>query len=534
MGSRVIDGLKTNTNYSFYVRAKNVFGIWSDMPTTVSHTTSRDTSAPGSPSGFTVTTVPSLFLFNWNKNSEIDIRGGGYKLYVNTTNDSGNAKLLKEIGYTSEWAVVGIGDKTNDNTITIAADTTYYFWLSVVDASGNESGRVASSPTSASTTSAASAGETIPKSLIDAKGDLIVGQANDTPARLAVGTDGYILTADSAQTLGVRWSPHDKATHDALDIDADTVDDKHESDFVLLDGRSGGQTVYGGTAASEDLVLRSTSHTTKGDIILADDGGNVGIGTTGPINKLDVSGNLGVLGGNYLRLYDSVNSTWASVNFDGSSVNADYPWYFTNSEVSIVTAGNVGIGTSSLPSGGGTPVLAMAQASGNPTGIPSDTAGIFAKDVGGTCELFAFDEAGNVTQLSAHPQDLIDQIPDTVELPHFAVAENIYLGKRIGIDLVTLAREVEHLTGAKLIYEFDFTASNWDEDQAKLVAARNEAREAALQQLAKLEDQITSETDEAKVQQLIKEKDAIVVPEPYNPKPMPSWLARRLNRLASR
>lgn len=43
------------------------------------------------------------------------------------------------------------------------------------------------------------------KSLVDAKGDLIVGTANDAVARLPVGTNGYVLTADSAQAAGVKW-----------------------------------------------------------------------------------------------------------------------------------------------------------------------------------------------------------------------------------------------------------------------------------------------------------------------------------------
>jgi hypothetical protein len=41
--------------------------------------------------------------------------------------------------------------------------------------------------------------------LIDAKGDLIVGTADNTPARVAVGTDGQVLAADSGETAGVTW-----------------------------------------------------------------------------------------------------------------------------------------------------------------------------------------------------------------------------------------------------------------------------------------------------------------------------------------
>ncbi len=42
--------------------------------------------------------------------------------------------------------------------------------------------------------------------LIDAKGDLLVGSAPDTLARLPVGANGTKLLADSAQTLGVYWA----------------------------------------------------------------------------------------------------------------------------------------------------------------------------------------------------------------------------------------------------------------------------------------------------------------------------------------
>lgn len=46
----------------------------------------------------------------------------------------------------------------------------------------------------------------VPKSTVDAKGDLLVGTANDTVGRLAVGSNGQVLTADSAEATGAKWA----------------------------------------------------------------------------------------------------------------------------------------------------------------------------------------------------------------------------------------------------------------------------------------------------------------------------------------
>jgi trimeric autotransporter adhesin len=63
--------------------------------------------------------------------------------------------------------------------------------------------------------------DAILKTIVDAKGDLIAATGADAVARVALGSNGQVLTADSTQAAGVRWST--PTTLD-LTINAKTAD----------------------------------------------------------------------------------------------------------------------------------------------------------------------------------------------------------------------------------------------------------------------------------------------------------------------
>ena len=59
----------------------------------------------------------------------------------------------------------------------------------------------------------------ISKTIVDAKGDLIVASADNTPTRLAVGaTDGFVLTVDSTTGTGLKWAVAAAPVDDPLPV----------------------------------------------------------------------------------------------------------------------------------------------------------------------------------------------------------------------------------------------------------------------------------------------------------------------------
>lgn len=82
----------------------------------------------------------------------------------------------------------------------------------------------------------------IPPEIVNAKGDLIVGAADDVPDRLAVGSNGQVLQAASAQPLGMGWASLTKS-----DVGLANVDNTSDANKPVS---SATQTALNGKAAT--------------------------------------------------------------------------------------------------------------------------------------------------------------------------------------------------------------------------------------------------------------------------------------------
>jgi hypothetical protein len=88
------------------------------------------------------------------------------------------------------------------------ATTTNYSWTTPDDTALVKDGAAAirSLGTAIDSTVFTNAGAAVTKATVDAKGDLIAGTADNTVARLAVGANDTVLTADSSTATGLKWA----------------------------------------------------------------------------------------------------------------------------------------------------------------------------------------------------------------------------------------------------------------------------------------------------------------------------------------
>ena len=207
----------------------------------------------------------------------------------------------------------------------------------------------------------------IQNAIVDAKGDLIAATAADTPARLAVGTNGQVLTADSTAATGLAWATAASGSMTSIasgslsgaSLNLTSISSSYKSLYLILDS-------YSLTAAgSITLRVNSDSGTNYNYVYIGSENGtfrNAQLLTQGVVDLL-ANGSYSCASGNNKNLlvvsipnYASANTgkvietfnTWlASTALTRALMKGFISYTGTNAAISTVT-----IGTSSTFNGG--------------------------------------------------------------------------------------------------------------------------------------------------------------------------------------
>jgi|LakMenEpi03Aug12_release.lakeMendotaPanAssembly.Ray.scaffolds.fasta_scaffold15806_8 hypothetical protein len=150
------------------------------------------------------------------------------------------------------------------------------------------------------------------EALVDAKGDLLVASAADTVTRLAAGTNGYVLTANSGATNGIEWAaPAAVGVFDSsISFEGATAND-HETTLQVTDPTADRTITL--PDATGQVVLRDTTDTLTNKTISLSN--NTFSGTTSEFNTALTDANFVTTGDT-----GTVTSTMIA---DGTIVDAD-------------------------------------------------------------------------------------------------------------------------------------------------------------------------------------------------------------------
>lgn len=127
--------------------------------------------------------------FTWINNDQGDITGITATSPLTGGGTSGAITVGIQASSTTQSGAVQLTDSTSSTSTTTAATPN----------------SVKTSYDLANTANTKAQGD-ISASIVDAKGDLIAATAADAVARLAVGTNGQVLTADSTAATGIKWA----------------------------------------------------------------------------------------------------------------------------------------------------------------------------------------------------------------------------------------------------------------------------------------------------------------------------------------
>jgi len=204
--------------------------------------------------------------------------------------------------------------------------------------------------------------------IVDAKGDLIVGTAADTAARLAVGSNNQVLVADSAETTGVKWAAVPGGGYVAVDTIWDAKGDIVAASAADTAARlavgTNGQVLTADSAQTLGVKWATPSAgagvsgdsiwDTKGDLAVAtaaDTASKLAVGSNGQVLTADSTQSTGVkwaaaAGGGYITRITDTTLGSDTANFDFTSIPGTYAHLLIviNCRCSLAaTEGTVGI-----------------------------------------------------------------------------------------------------------------------------------------------------------------------------------------------
>ena len=242
-----------------------------------------------------------------------------------------------------------------------------------------------------------------------------------------------------------------------------------------------------------------------------------------------------------LGLTDSDNAGDGTEFFIGQSTGG------ADADFWIGTDGNVGIGSTTSPTGTATKVLWFGDNAGVPI-MAASTAGIFGSDTATVMEMYAVDENGNESILSgnteAYPKDMVvsSNFPHVHPNTQGFVGLRTFISEHRAIELLQdLLRNQGMLQANEYIIKHtNFTPQkNWEDNQEVQKERRDQQIQRIQDRFSKLDNQIADkmieidiETDLEKKLKLINERNAlqaesvkIVVPGKFIKKnPGSQWL----------
>lgn len=187
-------------------------------------------------------------------------------------------------------------------------------------------------------------GSGIDPTIVDAKGDLIAGTAADTVARLAAGTDGKVLSANSAEATGLEWVTPSAGGATNIDGLSDAYRDGTAKNLFV------GREIPVALSGATDNVAISGDGTALDAITSGDE--NIAIGT-------DAGGALTTTGGNtavgHLAAYQALGQKNTCLGYaSGLNLTTGDNNVFIGNESGGGGSQNVAIGRNANLSGQGT------------------------------------------------------------------------------------------------------------------------------------------------------------------------------------